>query len=123
MPLVVWLVKYLCCAFVTAATFLHLFLASLFGIMLHPFLPLGLQVMYFRALPHLLGHIFSIYCLSLMILNIMHHVQDCNRVLEMRRGLVVSTVLPPPASLKYRVIKTLELCSCGKKKLYSVLQL
>ena len=35
-----------------------------------------------------------------MILNIMHHVQDCNRVLEVRRGLV----------------QTLELCSCGKEK-------
>ena len=30
----------------------------LFGIMLHPFLPL--QVMYFRALPHSLGYIFSV---------------------------------------------------------------
>ena len=46
----------------------------------------------------------------------MHHVQDCSRVLEVRRGLVVSTVLFPPTSLKYRVIKTLGLCSCGKKK-------
>ena len=51
-----------------------------------------------------------------MILNIMHHVQDCNRVLEVRRGLVVSTVLFPPTSLKNRVIQTLELCSCGKEK-------
>ena len=51
-----------------------------------------------------------------MILNIVHHVQDCNRVLEVRRGLVVSAVLFPPTSLKYRVIKTLELCSCGKEK-------
>ena len=46
----------------------------------------------------------------------MHHVQDCSRVLEVRRGLVVSTVLFPPTSLKYRVIKTLGLCSCGKEK-------
>ena len=46
----------------------------------------------------------------------MHHVQDCSRVLKVRRGLVVSTVLFPPTSLKYRVIKTLGLCSCGKEK-------
>ena len=51
-----------------------------------------------------------------MILNIMHHVHDCNRVLEVRRGLVVSIVLFPPTSLKDRVIKALELCSCGKEK-------
>ena len=47
----------------------------------------------------------------------MHHVHDCNRVLEVRRGLVVSSVLPPPTSLKDRVIKALELCSCGKKNI------
>ena len=51
-----------------------------------------------------------------MILNIMHHVHDCNRVLEVRKGLVVSVLLFPPTSLKDRVIKTLELCSCGKEK-------
>ena len=51
-----------------------------------------------------------------MILNILHHVHDCNRVLEVRRGLVVSIVLFPPTSLKDRVIKALELCSCGKEK-------
>ena len=51
-----------------------------------------------------------------MILNIMHHVHDCNRVLEVRTGLVVSIVLFPPTSLKDRVIKALELCSCGKEK-------
>ena len=34
----------------------------------------------------------------------------------MRRGLVVSIVLFPPTSLKDRVIKALELCSCGKEK-------
>ena len=51
-----------------------------------------------------------------MILNIMHHVHDCNRVLEVRRGLVVSTVLFPPTSLKDKVIKALELCSCRKEK-------
>ena len=45
-----------------------------------------------------------------------NYVQDCNRVVEVRRGLVVSTVLFPSTSLKYRVIKTLELCSCGKEK-------
>ena len=90
------------------------FSASLFGIMLHQFLPL--QVTYFRALPHSLGYIFQYIFLSLMILNIMHHVHDCNRVLEVRRGLVVSIVLFPPTSLKDRVIKALELCSCGKKK-------
>ena len=90
------------------------FSASLLGIMLLPFLPL--QVMYFRALPHSLGYIFLILFFSLMILNIMHHVQDCNRVLGVRRGLVVSTVLFPPTSLKYRVIKTLELCSCGRER-------
>ena len=55
-----------------------------------------------------------------MILNIMHHVQYCNRVLEVRRGLVVSTVLFPPTSLKYRVIKTHELCSCVEKKQYII---
>ena len=49
-----------------------------------------------------------------MILNIMHKVQECNRVLEVRMGLVVSIVLFPPTSLKDRVIKALELCSCGK---------
>ena len=54
--------------------------------------------------------------LSLMILNIMHHVHACNRVLEVRRGLMVSTVLFPSTSLKDRVIKALELCSCGKEK-------
>ena len=90
------------------------FSASLFGIMLHEFLPL--QVTYFRALPHSLGFIFQYIFLSLMILNIMHHVHDCNRVLEVRRGLVVSIVLFPPTSLKDRVIKALELCSCGEKK-------
>ena len=82
--------------------------------MLHQFLPL--QVTYFRALPHSLGYIFQYIFLSLMILNIMHHVHDCNRVLEVRRGLVVSIVLFPPTSLKDRVIKALELCSCGKEK-------
>ena len=46
----------------------------------------------------------------------MHHVQNYNSVLEVRRGLVVSTVLFPPISLKYRVIKALELCFCGKEK-------
>ena len=51
-----------------------------------------------------------------MILNIMHHVHDCNRVLEVRRGLVVSIVLFSPTNLKDRVIKALELCSCGKEK-------
>ena len=75
-----------------------------------------LQVTYFRALPHSLGYIFQYIFLSLMILNIMHHVHDCNRVLEVRRGLVVSIVLFPPTSLKDRVIKALELCSCGKEK-------
>ena len=90
--------------------------ASLFGIMLHQFLPL--QVTYFRALPHSLEYIFQYIFLSLMILNIMQHDDDCNRVLEVRRGLVVihCPFSPPPTSLKDRVIKTLELCSCGKKK-------
>ena len=73
---------------------------------------------YFRALPHSLGYIFSMYFLSLMILK-MHHVHDCNRVLEVRRGLVVSTVLFSPTSLKGRVIKALELCSCGEKNYQS----
>ena len=82
--------------------------------MLHQFLPL--QVTYFRALPHSLGYLFQYSFLSLMILNIMHHVHDCNRVLEVRRGLVVSIVLFPPTSLKDRVITALELCSCGKEK-------
>ena len=73
------------------------------------------QMMHFRALPHSLGYIFSTY-FSLIILN-MHHEHDCNRVyLKVRRGLVVSTVLLSPTSLKYRVIKTLELCSSGKEK-------
>ena len=91
------------------------FSASRFGIMLHPFLPL--QVMYFRVLPHSLGYIFSIYFSFFDDIGYyMHHVPDCNRVLEVRRGLVVSTVLFPPTSLKYRVIKTHELCSCGKEK-------
>ena len=88
--------------------------ASLFGIMLHQFLPL--HVTYFRALPHSLGYIFQYIFLSLMILDIMHHVHDCNRVLEVRWGLVVSIVLFPPTSLKDRVIKALELCSCGKER-------
>ena len=109
-PLVVWLVKYLGWAFVTAAAFQHLFLVLCYI----NFLPL--QVTYFRALPHSLGYIFQYIFLSLMILNIMHHVHDCNRVLEVRRGLVVSIVLFPPTSLKDRVIKALELCSCGKEK-------
>ena len=61
--------------------------ASLFGIMLHQFLPL--QGTYFRALPHSLEYIFQYIFLSLMILNIMQHDDDCNRVLEVRRGLVV----------------------------------
>ena len=61
--------------------------ASLFGIMLHQFLPL--QVTYFRALPHSLEFIFQYIFLSLMILNIMQPDDDCNRVLEVRRGLVV----------------------------------
>ena len=88
------------------------FSASFLGIMLLPFLPL--QVMYFRALPHSLGYIFSIYFSFFDDIEYyMHHVQDCNRVLEVRRGLVVSTVLFPPTSLKYRVINTL--CSCGKE--------
>ena len=52
------------------------FSASLLGIILPQFLPS--QMMYFKALPHSLGFIFSIY-FSLMILN-MHHVQDCNSV-------------------------------------------
>ena len=109
-PLVVWLVKYLGWAFVAAAAFQHLFLVLCYI----NFLPL--QVTYFRALPHSLGYIFQYIFLSLMILNIMHHVHDCNRVLEVRRGLVVSIVLFPPTSLKDRVIKALELCSCGKEK-------
>ena len=84
--------------------------------MLLPFLPF--QVMYFRTLPHSLGYIFSIKYSFLWWYWIlyMHHVHDCSRVLEVRRGLVVSTVLFPPTSLKYRVIKTLGLCSCGKGK-------
>ena len=110
MPLVVWLVKCLGWAFVAAAAFQHLFLVLCYI----NFLPL--QVAYFRALPHSLGYIFQYIFLSLMILNIMHHVHDCNRVLEVRRGLVVSIVLFPPTSLKDRVIKALELCSCGKEK-------
>ena len=110
MPLVIWLVKYLGWALVAAAAFQHLFLVLCYI----NFLPL--QVKYFRALPHSLGCIFQYIFLSLMILNIMHHVHDCNRVLEVRRGLVVSIVLFPPTSLKDRVIKELELCSCGKKK-------
>ena len=67
---------------------------------------------------HSLGYIFSIKYSFLWWYWIlyMHHVQDCSRVLEVRRGLMVSTVLFPPTSLKYRVIKTLGLCSCGKKK-------
>ena len=95
------------------------FSASLFGIMLHQFLPL--QVTYFRALPHSLASLFQYIFLSLMILNIMHHVHDCNRVLEVRRGLVASIVLFPPTSLKDRVVKALELCSCGKEKIFGVL--
>ena len=110
MPLVVWLVKYLGWAFVAAAAFQHLFLVLCYI----NFLPL--QVTYFRAFPHSLEYIFQYIFLSLMILNIMHHVHDCNRVLEVRRGLVVSIVLFPPTSLKDRVIKALELCSCGKEK-------
>ena len=90
------------------------FSASLLGIMLLPFLPL--EVIYFRVLPQSLGYIFSTLFLSVMILNIMHHVHDCNRVLEVRRGLVVSTVLFPPTSLKYRVIKHLSRALVEKKK-------
>ena len=68
------------------------FSASLLGIMLLSFLPL--QVMYFRALQHSLGYIFSIYFSFFDDIEYyMHHVQlDCNRVLEVRRGLVVFTV-------------------------------
>ena len=40
------------------------FSASLFGIMLHPFLPL--QVTYCRALPHSPGYLFSIYFICLI---------------------------------------------------------
>ena len=82
-PLVVWLVKYLGWAFVAAAAFQHLFLVLCYI----NFLPL--QVTYFRALPHSLEYIFQYIFLSLMILNIMQHDDDCNRVLEVRRGLVV----------------------------------
>ena len=90
-PLVVWLVKYLGWAFVAAAAFQHLFLVLCYT----NFLPL--QVTYFRALPHSLGYIFQYIFLSLMILNIMHHVHDCNRVLEVRRGwwYPLSFFLPP----------------------------
>ena len=95
------------------------FSASL--IMLHQFLPL--QVTYFRALPHSLECIFQYIFLSLIkdllwwywILCTMFMIV-CNRVLEVRRGLVVSIVFFPPTSLKDRVIKALELCSCGREK-------
>ena len=50
------------------------FSASLFGIMLHPFLPL--QVMYLRALPYSLGSSFQYIVLSLMILNISVPAKD-----------------------------------------------
>ena len=72
------------------------FYASLFGIKLFPFLPL--QEMYFRTLPRSLILSFQYIVLSSMILNIMHYVQDCNRVLEVRRRLVVSIVLLPHQS-------------------------
>ena len=51
------------------------FSASLFGIYATSIFTL--QVTYFRALPHSLEYIFQYIFLSLMILNIMHHVHDC----------------------------------------------
>ena len=66
--------------------------------------------------PSTLGRIFSIYFSFFDDIEYYVPAQDCNRVLKVRRGLVVSTVLPPPTSLKHRVIKTLELFSCGKEK-------
>ena len=47
----------------------------------------------------------------------MHHVQDCSRVLEVREGgwwYPLYFFHPPVSSTG--LIKTLELCSCGKEK-------
>ena len=113
-PLVVWLVKYLGWAFVTAVGFLHLFL----DIMLHPVLPS--QMMYFRALPHSVGFIFSIY-ISLMMLNIMHHVQDCNSVYNWKwEGCWWYPMLFFPHQSQVQGNKTLKLYYYGKGESFSM---
>ena len=51
-----------------------------------------------------------------MILNIMHHVHHCNRVLEVRRGLMVSIELPHPHQSQVQLICALAKRESERKK-------